>query len=232
MKIREMNWMQVEEYLKRDDRAILPLGSVEQHGYLSLCTDVLLAEKIAEDAAEPLGIPVFPVLPYGITPHLMAYPGTMTLKVSLYLDVVKNLLENMVKTGFRRILVVNGHGGNTPVCEITSEVMAKYPETRIKFHSWWNAPKTWAKVLEIDPDATHASWMENFPWTRLAGLKLPKKAKPMCDADAMQLLNGKELRKALGDGNYGGLYERSDKELLSIWKIAVSEARELLENNW
>ena len=68
MKISEMNWSAVETYLKRDDRAVLPLGSTEQHAGLSLSVDSILAERIALDAAEPLGVPVFPVLPYGITP--------------------------------------------------------------------------------------------------------------------------------------------------------------------
>ena len=58
-----MNWMQVEEYLKRDDRAVVPLGSTEQHAYLSLCTDSILSETVSVDAAEPLGIPCFPCNP-------------------------------------------------------------------------------------------------------------------------------------------------------------------------
>ena len=74
-----MNWMQVEEYLGRDNRAVLPLGSVEQHGYLSLGTDALLAERVAIEAAEPLGVPVFPVLPYGVTPYMLGFPGSLSL---------------------------------------------------------------------------------------------------------------------------------------------------------
>ena len=54
-----MNWMMVEEYLKHDDRAVLPIGSTEQHAYLSLVTDTILAERLAVEAAEPLGVPVF-----------------------------------------------------------------------------------------------------------------------------------------------------------------------------
>ena len=232
MKIKEMNWMQLEEYLKQDDRVILPLGSVEQHAYLSLCTDAILAEKAAEDAAEPLNIPVFPVLSYGVTPHLKAFPGTITLKISLYLEVVKSLLEEMIKTGFRRILVVNGHGGNNAVCEVTSEVMAEHPDTKIKFLNWWDAPKTWELIQAIDPDATHASWLENFPWTRLAGVTLPQKSKKMCDHSAIQLINGKELRIALGDGSFGGRYTRSDEDMLEIWETAIAEIQESLEKNW
>ena len=77
-----MNWMMVEEYLKRDDRAVLPLGSMEQHAYLSLSVDSILAERLAVEAAEPLGVPVFPVLAYGITLYFRAFPGTFHLKTS------------------------------------------------------------------------------------------------------------------------------------------------------
>ena len=114
MRITDVSWMQVEEYLKRDDRAVLPLGSTEQHAYLSLGTDSLLAERVAVEAAEPLGVPVFPVLAYGITPSFTAYPGTITLSPETHLAVVREILDGLAATGFRRILIVNGHGGNRP----------------------------------------------------------------------------------------------------------------------
>ena len=77
--------MQLEDYLRRDDRIVLPLGSTEQHAYLSLATDNILAERVSVEAAEPLGVPVFPVLPYGITPRFAAYPGSPTLRVETFL---------------------------------------------------------------------------------------------------------------------------------------------------
>ncbi|MGN6731002.1 MAG: creatininase family protein, partial [Candidatus Binatia bacterium] len=75
MRISDMNWMMVEEYLARDDRCVLPLGSTEQHAYLSLSVDSILAERISTEAAECLGVPVFPVVAYGITPYFRAFPG-------------------------------------------------------------------------------------------------------------------------------------------------------------
>ena len=54
MLVAEMNWMQIEEQAQRDDRCVLPLGSVEQHAYLSLATDVILSERVAREAAEVL----------------------------------------------------------------------------------------------------------------------------------------------------------------------------------
>ena len=73
MRVSEMNWMMVEEYMKRDDRALLPLGSTEQHAYLSLSVDSILAERLAVEAAEPFSIPVFPVLAYRITPYFARF---------------------------------------------------------------------------------------------------------------------------------------------------------------
>jgi creatinine amidohydrolase len=232
MRISEINWMMVEEYLKRDDRAALPLGCTEQHAYLSLSTDSILAERLAIEAAEPLGVPVFPVLAYGITPYFRAFPGTVTLRVQTYMSVVRDILDAMASHGFRRILIVNGHGGNTPAQGLVGEWMADHPGTRIKFHNWWNAPEVWAEVQAIDPVASHASWMENFPWTRPANTKLPRNQKPMSDLEKVRRLDPQSLREYLKDGNYGGLYQRDDEEMMKIWRTAVEETRALLMESW
>ena len=232
MRIGEMNWMMVEEYLKRDDRGVLPLGSTEQHAYLSLSVDSILAERLAVEAAEQLGIPVFPVLAYGITPYFRAFPGTITLRVETYMSILRDILDTMAEQGFKRILIVNGHGGNTPAQGLVGEWMADHPGVRIKFHNWWNAPKVWAQVQAIDPAASHASWMENFPWTRLAKIDMPKEQKPMIDLDHVRQLDPKSLRAYLKDGNWGGLYQRDDAEMMKVWQVGVEETRELLERGW
>src|SRR5919112_6850114 len=107
--------MQVEQYLQRDNRAVLPLGSTEQHGYLRLTVDCILPERVATEAAEPLGVPVFPVVAYGVTPYFKQYPGSISLRVETHLHVVRDILDGMAHSGFRRILIVNGHGGNGAV---------------------------------------------------------------------------------------------------------------------
>ncbi|MCX6032564.1 MAG: creatininase family protein [Chloroflexi bacterium] len=232
MKITDMNWMQVEAYLQGDDRAVLPLGSTEQHSYLSLCVDCILPERVAADAAEPLGVPVFPVVTYGVTPYFRAFPGSISLRVETHLAVVRDILDSMTRSGFRRILIVNGHGGNGAVQQYAQEWSADHPGCRVKFHNWWNAPLTWAKVQEIDPVASHGSWMENFPWTRLPGVQLPATQGPMVDLAKLRLLDPIALRGYLGDGNYGGLYQRPDADMLAIWQVAVEETRSLLIGPW
>src|SRR5579859_3603255 len=176
--------MQLERYLARDDRIVLPLGSTEQHAYLSLATDAILAERVAVEAAEPLGVPVFPVLAYGITPYFLAYPGTLSLRVTTYMAVLRDLLDSMVGQGFRRIVLVNGHGGNSPAGSLAGEWMGDHPGTSVILHNWWNAPRTWQVVQEVDTVASHASWMENFPWNRVG--PSPSGQKPMIDYDKMR----------------------------------------------
>ena len=100
MKISDMSWQQVEDYLKADDIGVLPLGSTEQHAGLSLSVDSILSERIAVEAAEPLGIPVFPVVAYGITPSFTAYPGTISLRAEHPVDTVASC--DIKKTTLRR----------------------------------------------------------------------------------------------------------------------------------
>jgi creatinine amidohydrolase len=232
MRITDMNWMQVEEYLKHDDRAVVPLGSTEQHGYLSLSVDSLLSERVALEAAEPLGVPVFPVVAYGLTPYFMAYPGSVTLRVETYMRLIRDILDSLGNSGFRRILFVNGHGGNSPADGLATEWMMDHPGTRVKFHNWWNAPQTWAKVQEIDPVGSHASWMENFPWTRLPGVELPAEQKIVPPRGGKARLVGEEMRAFTGDGNFGGYYQRADAEMLALWEVAIAETRALIAEGW
>ncbi len=232
MRVSAMNWMQVESWLRRDDRAVLPLGCTEQHAYLSLATDAILADKVANDAAEPLGVPVFPVVAYGITPNFVAYPGTVTLRVETLLAVVRDLLDGLAGQGFRRVLVVNGHGGNAPVQSGIAQWLGSHPGVQVRWHNWWNAPQVGRKVLELDRVASHASWMENFPWTRLEGVTMPDEQKPEQPYGNWLHLGPKAIRERLGDGNFAGRYQRDDDSMHALWRVAVEEVRELIVSGW
>lgn len=232
MRIAEMNWMQVQERIKLDPRAVLPLGSTEQHAQLSLCVDAILSERVAVEAAAPLGIPVYPTLSYGFTPSFVDYPGTVSLRLSTLCALVCDVLESMVKTGFRQITIVNGHGGNGPAHGAVQEWLNGHRGVQVKWHNWWNAPKTWAAVKAIDPVASHASWMENFPWTRVAGVVAPAEAKPMIDIARYQRIDPGAKKILIGDGNFGGAYQRPDSEMLSMWQVAVEETRSVIAEDW
>jgi len=232
MRISDTTWMQVEEYLKHDDRCVVPLGSTEQHAYLSLCVDAILPEKVAADAAEPLGVPVFPALPYGISPYFMAYPGTVSLSQGTYERFLIETLGSLHAHGFRRFLVVNGHGGNSVARPAVEAWAASREGVKLQWLDWWKAPRTWAAVKAVDEAASHASWMEGFPWTRVAGASPPKTHKAPVDLTGREDMTPQAFRQRLGDGCFGGWYERPDAEVLAVWEIAVEETRELLEGGW
>jgi creatinine amidohydrolase len=232
MRITASNWMQIEKYLETDDRCVLPIGSTEQHGYLSLCTDAILAERVAIEAAEPGGVPVYPVMPFGNAPYYAAFPGSISLRVETLLAVLRDFVDSIHHAGFRRLLIVNGHGGNNAVGNLAREFMAERPGFSVKFHNWWSAPKVMAKAMELEPDPSHANWFENFPWTRLAGVEMPKAAKPIPDRALVNLSSPKRARELLGDGAYGAAYQIADAAMLELWAVGVEETREQLEQGW
>jgi creatinine amidohydrolase len=232
VKIEDCNWMQVEQYLARDDRLVIPLGSIEQHAYLSLGVDRILSERVSVEAAEPLGVLVLPSLPYGVTPYFAAYPGSPTLRAETYGALLRDLLASLADQGFRRFLFVNGHGGNDAGRPAVEAWQAEHPSSRVLWHNWWAGPKTRAVVDAIDPDASHASWFENFPWTRLEGVAQPQGRKPAADIATMRELDPEEVRELLADGSLGGLYERPDEDVLRVWEAGVTEVRELIEHGW
>ncbi|RVT84176.1 creatininase family protein [Rhodobacteraceae bacterium CCMM004] len=232
MRLAHMSWADVEAHAARDPRCVIPVGSVEQHAQLSLCVDMILAERVSVQAAEPLGVPVFPVMPYGHAPYFGGFPGTITLRLETLLAVMRDLCASARRSGFRHILIVSGHGGNAPVGALGHELMADWGDVSIRFHEWWKAPKTWAKAQEIDPTGSHANWMENFPWTRLGNRAAPMKAKPPVDYAELKCRPPDMARDYLGDGAFGGTYQRSDAEMDALWKVGVAETRAAIQGPW
>ena len=110
--------------------------------------------------------------------------------------------------------------------------MADWGDVSIKFHEWWKAPRTWAKAQEIDPTGSHANWMENFPWTRLSQTPAPEGTKPGFDMALMRASPPRQGRTLMGDGAFGGPWQRPDDEVLALWDIGVAETREALEGPW
>jgi creatinine amidohydrolase len=229
----DANWMQIEDYLRRDDRIVLPTGSTEQHGFLSLGTDAILAERVALEAAEPLGIPVLPALPFGMAPYFAAYPGSMSLRITTYIEVLRDLLDGLAGQGFRRIAIVNGHGGNAPVSGFIREWICQPRPERVQvlFHSWYNAPQTAAAASQFDHDQMHGGWVENFAWTRVAGAEPPSQPAPVVQP-RIGGLNPAGVRAAAPDGVLGGAYARPDEDMQVVWDAGVAEVRALLEDGW
>jgi len=232
MRIADCHWADIEAYLRQDDRCVLPFGSTEQHAQLSLCVDAILAERVAVEAAAPLGVPVYPAMPFGLAPYFAAFPGSISLRVETLLAVARDLIDSVAQAGFRRILIVNGHGGNAPVGALAQQMMTERPALSIKFHNWYNAPRSRAAALVADPSASHGNWFENFPWTRLPHAPAPEGRKPGVDMALMKASPPAKVREMLVDGSFGGPWQMPDAVMQAIWDAGVAETREALEGPW
>lgn len=224
MHIGDMNWMDVEKYLKKEDRIILIFGACEQHGYLSLETDTRIPKAIAEKVCERTKALVAPPLNFGISTSFSDFPGTITLRTATYLDVVEDVIKSLHRVGFRRFMILNGHGGNINAKAKLHELLDELPQSKLVFYSWWIEPAV-QKVMEKHALAGyHASWMEAFPFTRVFDLPKGEKVPPK----PARMLNAAEMRETYGDGVYGGRYEPDDKILAEVMEAAVNEVVDLI----
>jgi creatinine amidohydrolase len=113
MLLENMAYTEVETYLNEKDAILVPVGSVEQHSpYGLIGTDFIVAESIARTVGEILDLMVAPTVCYGVSPHHMAFKGTIALSPSTLIIVAEDIVRSLVAHGFRRILFINGHGGN------------------------------------------------------------------------------------------------------------------------
>ncbi|MFO7687446.1 MAG: creatininase family protein [Desulfobacterales bacterium] len=113
MLLENMAYTEVETYLNEKDIILVPVGSVEQHSpYGLIGTDFIVAESVARTVGDRLNLMVAPTICYGVSPHHMAFKGTVALSPSTLIIVVADIIRSLVAHGFRRILFINGHGGN------------------------------------------------------------------------------------------------------------------------
>jgi len=138
----ERRWVETERDLRKV--VVAPLGSLEQHGHhLPMLTDTMIITEIARRAESELGEEsrFLPTLWLGASHHHLAFPGTVSLSNNLYVSVIEDVLESLIGGGFRRIFLLNGHGGNiTPGRQALYNVQLRHrdkPELFLAFSSWW-----------------------------------------------------------------------------------------------
>ena len=165
MRFEDLNWFDVERYLEKDDRLMIVLGSCEQHAYLSLLTDTRIPLALGDAASRQTGVLLAPPLNFGVSPYFLAYPGTISLRVSTFLAVVEDLIRSLHQQGFRRMLFLNGHGGNHPAQELIPELANQLTGLRPSWYSWFNSHSVQEVLQRQELKGYHASWMEAFNFT-------------------------------------------------------------------
>jgi creatinine amidohydrolase len=146
----EMTTLEAADAAARDTVVLLPVGAQEQHGPgLPLATDTIRAEAVAARVAEALAgrVVVGPSLPVGISPHHLAFAGTVSLRPSTFTTVLREYVESLARHGWRRFLVVTGHGGNNAALgTLTQELMHDRPDLEV----------AWTPVTPVAADAVAA----------------------------------------------------------------------------
>lgn len=144
-----------------DKIAVLPLGAIEQHGpHLPVSTDTDIVSQVAAAAEKqlPEDILLCPTLAFGSSHHHISFGGTLSISVGTYTQLIVELTESLIQSNFRRILLLNGHGGNiTPVKQALSVLSNKYDvstQPNIALATYWELA---GKVFAGDPPMESAA---------------------------------------------------------------------------
>ena len=147
MRLAKCTYGKVEEYLKKSDMIVIPVGSTENHGkHMPLGTDFLIPDKIIELLEKKNDVLVAPTIPYGATDTLMGFPGTISIGVDGLIMLLSKVTESLRRYGFRKFVILNGHGGNNKSIETVG--MKLYKEGCLLADLNW-----WSMVGELNPDS-------------------------------------------------------------------------------
>lgn len=230
MKFADLNWMMLEDYLKKDDRVMVVLGMTEEHSHLSLLTDSLIAEKLAEAASEQTGVLIAPTLHFGVSPSLTSYPGTLSLKLRTYLHLIEDLTRSLHAHGFRRILFLNGHGGNAPARTQIAELVNELEGLQASWYQWFTSPKFVAFSKAHGLPNCHANWEENFRFTRVAAASPIGEKPPL--PQTVRVYNARQTKQIVKDGSFGGPWQVSDAVMDEAFRLCVQEVVNHLQFNF
>ena len=120
----QRTWPEVRDLLETNQVVLVPVGACEQHGHsIALATDTLSADGLCRRAAALLGdrAAVAPPIPYGVSGHHLAFPGTISLTGPTLATVLAEVIASLARHGFPRVVLVNGHGGNAPAIAMAVE---------------------------------------------------------------------------------------------------------------
>ena len=204
---------------------MLVTGSTEQHSYLSLLTDIRIPLALADAPSQARGVLVAPPLNFGISPYFLAYPGTLSLRVSTLCAAMEDIVRSAYGHGFKRILVVNGHGGNSPARGYLQELNNTLPDLRLNWYDWWLSASVESVAKKHDLKQSHANWLEAFPFTIVGDM--PEGTKPWPNVPSA-IMDAGTTRQVYGDGSFGGAYRASEDVMNEMFSACVQDILRLL----
>ncbi len=156
-----INWMEFKEVVpSRINTVLVPTGTLEPHGVANNGADNTAPLAIARTIAKRVNAMVAPVLPYGMTGSMEAYPGAFQITESAYRPFIKQVMEGMAKNGFKNIIVINGHGGpQTAVLNAVGAEVSTEKRVRVLVVNWWSYCADVTRQV-FGEDGGHAGWNE------------------------------------------------------------------------
>ncbi|MCC5865858.1 MAG: creatininase family protein [Wenzhouxiangella sp.] len=166
MLLQRATWPDVRDYLEHSQGIVIPIGSTEQHGPTGMIgTDAICPETIAVGMAEA-GILVAPTLSIGMAQHHLAFPGSITLRPSTLMAVVRDVVGSLASQGFTHFYFLNGHGGNiatvqSAFAEIWAEASlnGRASSLKLKLANWFTGQRIVALSRELfgEAEGSHAT---------------------------------------------------------------------------
>lgn len=155
----DLTWPEINEAVEQGLIPVLPVGTVEQHGpHLPTKMDVWSAREVGDEAARrrPDRLVVMPSIPYGYTTHVMDFPGSITIHHETFIRYVVDVLKSLAYHGFKKLIMVNGHGSNMPPLELAARRVMLETDAIVSWASWW-------QLTMVDPEFKQ-QWREShFP---------------------------------------------------------------------
>lgn len=157
-----INWMEFREFVpSKIDTVLLPIGTLEPHGVTANGADILAPLAIATDLAVRVNAMVAPVIPYGVTGSMDAYPGAFTIPEEAFRPYMKAVLEGLAKNKFKNIVLLNGHGGGqTAILNALANDVGRASGVRILVVNWWSYCSDLTLAV-FGEDGGHAGENEN-----------------------------------------------------------------------
>lgn len=245
MRLQLSTWPEVEAYLTRSNAILVPIGSTEQHGPNGLIgTDALCPEIIAGGVAEREQVLVAPTLSIGMAQHHLAFPGSITLRPSTLIAVIRDVVQSLARAGFRRMYFLNGHGGN--VATVQAAFAEIYADTslaggaasplQLKLANWYMGKRVGEASRELfaDNEGSHATPSEiSLTWH---GYPQAVRMMPMAPGRAAsgRFRDAEDYRRTFPDGRIGSdpslasieagrrLFEAAVEDTLEDWRAFVA----------
>lgn len=157
----DINWMEFKEYVpSKINTVILPTGTLEPHGVINNGADITAPVALARKIAREVNAMIAPIIPYGITGSMDAYPGAFSISEAAYRAYARDVLAGLAKNGFHNIIVINGHGGpQTAVLNQLATEIGQEKRVRTLVINWWSYA-TDITLSVFGQDGGHAGWNE------------------------------------------------------------------------